>query len=108
VDLLGDVDRENLPPHDVEVLVLDGLDAALFHGDHRGALRSELARVSPLQIAGEYDVRRFAQHLALMDVAERPVVVALVDQRFDATRRVVFVPFASAGRRVQKADVQGA
>ncbi len=96
------------PAHLVECTVLELHHSITHQSDERGPLRPGLARVAPLQVAREDDVRLAPHLFAAVDVPERPVVVAAVHQAFDAAGRVAIVPFAPVERGVQEAQVEGA
>ena len=77
--------------------------------DERRALRASLAHVSALQIAREHDPRIAREHLALMHVAERPIVVPARTQRIELARRVRARGRRAAVRtRVEQTDVEHA
>ena len=83
-------------------------DAPPHDRDQARPLGASFANVTPLQVTREHDVRSVRDHLALVHVAQRPVVIPLTDEGLEATRGVVLVPFAPPERRMQKADVERA
>ena len=68
----------------------------------------DFADVAPLQVAGEDDPGIAGQFLAIMDVAERPVVVAVRFQARQVAGRVAGVRGIPLGGGVQQADVEQA
>src|SRR6478736_5228585 len=62
--------------------------------------------MAPLQIAGKHDPGSFAQHFPRVNVSEREIVVASVDQRGQSTGRVRRVPWPALERGVQQADIE--
>jgi hypothetical protein len=65
---------------------------AILDYDKRRAFRATLADMSALEIAAKHDVRSLVQDGGLVNMHERPIVVALVDQVLDGARRKVDMP----------------
>ena len=76
------------PAHDVEGDELDGGDFVGTNGHEASPLGAGLPDVTPLQVPGEDHVRSLVQNVALMHVAEGPVVVALRGKLRERTRRI--------------------
>ena len=74
--------------------------------DNSRALRTALAHVATLKVAGEDDVRVGVQHCALVDVPERPIVVSVPGELLERAGRIVVVVGVAAKARVQQADVR--
>ena len=100
------LDRYDRPPHDIAGYGRQLHDLAAFHRNQGSPLGSGLPYVAPLQVPGEDDVGSLMKHCGLMHVAQRPVVVALVDQIGEGARRVVVMAAHAAEPRVQDADVE--
>ncbi len=64
------------PPDLVSRAVLDMHDRAFLNTDDHCAFRASLANVAPLRIAGENDVRVIGPDRVIVDMAQRPVIVA--------------------------------
>ena len=94
------------PAEDVQHAVFDRGDAVVGDGDQGGALGAGFADVAALQVAGEDDPGVFGQFLALVDVAERPVVVAVGFQARQVAGGVAGVGGIALGGGVQQADVE--
>src|SRR6478736_2139978 len=62
--------------------------------------------MAPLQIAGKHDPGSFAPHFPRVNVSEREIVVASVDQRCQSTGCVRRVPCPALERGVQQADIE--
>ena len=73
---------ELVPAHDIQRHE-PGLHLAVRHGDKFAALGPGFIGVAALQVAGKDDAGRFADHRAGVDMAQRPVVVALGFERGD-------------------------
>ena len=61
-----------------------------------------------LEVAREYDPRPPLQHRVPVDVAERPVVIALEREHRDAAWGIYGMVAGIVGRRVQHTDVEHA
>ena len=98
----------------LDVLPADDVVGPRVHRDHVAAvdrhrhrpLRARLADVAALQISRKDDVRAFVQDLALMDMAQRPIVVARIHQIGKGAGRVVRMPALAAEAGVQDPDVE--
>ena len=102
------IHRDHRPADHVAGQGHDLGDLSVFHADQAGALGAGFPHVPPLQVAGEHDVGPFREHLGLVHVAERPVVVSLVDQIGQGARGIVLVAAQAAEPGVQDADVESA
>lgn len=83
-------------------------DATVLDGHEDRALRPLLADRAALEIAGEDHQRIFGDNLEIMNMAERPVVVAARAQVLDRARRIGRVRLAAGERGVQHADIKPA
>ncbi len=101
-------DLQHFPADHVQSTRLDVYDPPVVDRHERRALRSGFTGVTSLQVAGKDDPGRPRHDFALVHVAERPVVVATIDERLHAARRVRLVPRAPRQRRVEQPDVQRA
>jgi len=81
-------------------------DLAFSNGDEARSLRSGLANVPSLEIAGEHHVRPLVEDAALMNVAQGPVVHARRPQVVQGTGGVVFMPLPAAHVAVEQGDVR--
>jgi hypothetical protein len=103
----SDVDGEVMPAGDVSRNELDRADAdADLRFDDHAALGSGLPRVAPLRVAGENDPGRLTDDFPIVNMSQRPVIVALVAQAIGRCRRVGLVSFPARQGGVQNADVQ--
>ncbi len=84
------------------------VDVAVRDVDQHRALGSAFAHAAALEIAGEDDPRIARQHLELMHMAERPVVIAARCEVLHRARRVGGVGRAALARGVQQADIEPA
>ncbi len=100
------VDLNHRPTQDVDGDGLDTLDLAALVGDQRGPLGPGLPRVAALEITRKDDPRIGGEDLARVDVAERPVLVAMGPQRSKAAGSVRLVALATVDARVQHADIE--
>ena len=101
--------RDMVPAHIVEGLVADPADPPILEIHKHRAFGASLARVATLQISGVNDRHAafLADHLMVVHVAERPVVVAVVGERDPVGGRVGRV-FAciTVQRSVQQTDIE--
>ena len=86
--------------------MLDLCDTAVIDRDQRAALGAGFPDVAPLKIAGEDDVRMLVKHFPVMDVAERPVIIAMPDKVSRNAGRIAGMAFAAIRRGVQHADIE--
>ncbi len=92
------VDLQMHPAKVVEVPVLHLDDPAVLNRHDACPFGAGFADMAALQIAGEHDPARVTrQFLALVDVAERPVMVAVRDQPRPLARGVVGVRRVALG-----------
>ena len=103
-----DINADLRPAQHIGCPEIRAEDPTVPRFDQCDAFRPGLVRVAALDVAGKHHVRAFVQHLPGMDVAERPVVVALCHQRLDTARRIGLVLATIFGRGVQHADVEPA
>src|SRR5579875_3047293 len=102
------VDRDfaHFPTQHVQRL-LPQIDDAPAIDPHNGTtLGSCFANMSSLQISGIHNMRVFMEDLTHVNVAQSPVVVALVPEIVDAARGVWIVPGLSLHCRMQETDVE--
>jgi hypothetical protein len=85
-------DDDRGPTHHLDMKGGNVGDLAFSNGDEARSLRSGLANVPSLEIAGEHHVRPLVEDGALMNVAQGPVVVALIDKVIEGTRCIVGMP----------------
>ena len=75
---------------------------------YSGAFGTAFPDMAPLKIATECYMWSLVQNCGLVNMGESPVIVSLVDQVLDGTRRIVRVPVHPAQAGVQDADVEAA
>ncbi len=69
--------------------MLDRDHDAILDRDETRAFRAGLLDAAALKIAGKQDVGRSGERLARMDVAQRPIGVAVIGELLDAAGGVV-------------------
>ena len=111
--LFGDNTRQihldHRPANDVQSAELVTLDfQRRAHGDQAAATGAGFAHMPALQVARETNPRRFAEHLRHVDVPERPVVVAFLDQVFHRARRIRVVSRAAVQTSVEQPNIEAA
>lgn len=92
----------------VQIPVFNGADPPLVHRDQNAALGTGLADMPALDVAGKNNPRITRQNLALVDMAQGPVVVPVPAQGRQGAGSIGFVAGASAQAGVQKTDVEQA
>ena len=66
-------------------------DLAIFDGDEASGLLADLADMPTLKIAAEYNMRVLMENRRLMDVRQRPIIVAFVNELIERAGRIVGV-----------------
>ena len=101
------IDGDRSPAHHIERSMLESNDRAVIDPDQHGPFGARLARVSTLKIAGIDDVRMFAEHDMGVDMAQRPVIIAMIGKLFRRAGGITGVmTFAARACCVQHADVK--
>ena len=100
------VDAGNFPAHNVERLESYVGLLAVVDGNDQAALGAGLANMAALQIAGKINVLFVTESLALMDMAQGPIVVAFEPQIVERARGVAFVPFAPRAASMQQTNIE--
>ena len=100
------IDLHAGPAHHVELHALEPGHLPILDRHDHCPLGAGLSDRATLDVAGEHDVGFLADHLELVNMAERPVLVAARLQVLEAAGRVVLVPPAPGERGVQHADVE--
>src|SRR3546814_13078166 len=98
----GAVHVETHPSDSVELDPLDGGNLAVVNSNQDRALGSGLSDGSPLHVARKHPVGLGADHLELVDAAERPTIIAPSSQLLEATWRIVGMSRRSEPRGVGK------
>jgi hypothetical protein len=108
IGFAGQRDRKRAPAQYVERPMRDRRDAPVANGNKTGPFRPAFPDMPPLQISREHDPGIAAYGLARMNMAERPVIIPLGDQRRGRGRRVGVVAGPAVERRMQQADIEQA
>ena len=87
--------------------MFDLSNLTIAHCDDGCALGSRFPRAASLQIAGIDDVRIGVQHRAAVDMAQRPIVIAMIDELLDRARRIGrVIALAALAGGMQHADIE--
>ncbi|CAN5366830.1 hypothetical protein BH10PSE3_BH10PSE3_27920 [soil metagenome] len=101
-----EVDIHQRPAHDVECNVIYRLDAPLYDVDQSGTLWPSLADVATLKVAGEDDVGVRTNPLETMDVAQRPILIALRGELIGMAWRIWSMPAIAGQSGMQDAYIE--
>ncbi len=77
------------PSNNIDIERRNLIDLAVLDRNKRCALGTALPDMSALKIATDCDMRPLVQNCGLVDMGQRPVIVALVDQILDGARRII-------------------
>src|SRR5579875_2210549 len=88
--------------------MFDMRNAPVCDFNKRSPFRAGLPDAAPLKIARINNVRGRAQYLPGVNMAECPVVIAMIGELLERAGGIARVPFAPATSRMQQADVEKA
>src|SRR5687768_11655759 len=100
--------RQMDPAHAIGVQRRDRVYLAVLDCNEGDAFGAALADMAALKIAAKHDMRPFMQDRGVVNMRERPVIIAFVDQILDGARRIIGMASHSAEASVQDTDVEAA